>query len=99
VVLGSILLWFCTGRCVLLGEGTVKSGIVMLSTADLVGSLREHNARALDQLLLGRFGGKVGRGLALEVSRQRAVSIQAKSLFTPVLTHLRNDGKASEVSS
>ncbi len=33
-------------------------------------SFRKHPA-ALDWLLLERFGGKVGRGLALEVSRQR----------------------------
>jgi hypothetical protein len=65
----------------------------------MLSSLREHNARALDQLLLERFGGKVGRGLALKVSRRRDVSTQAESLFTPVLTYLRNNGKASEVSS
>jgi hypothetical protein len=41
---------------------------------------------ALDQLLLERFGGKVGWGLALKVSRRRDVSTQAESLFTPVLT-------------
>jgi hypothetical protein len=33
----------------------------MLSNAGMLSSLREHNARALDQLLLERFGGKVGR--------------------------------------
>jgi hypothetical protein len=33
----------------------------VLSNADMLSSLREHNARALDQLLLERFGGKVGR--------------------------------------
>jgi hypothetical protein len=41
----------------------------MLSNADMLSSLREHNARALDQLLLKRYGGKVGRGLAVEVAR------------------------------
>jgi hypothetical protein len=33
----------------------------MLSNADMLSSLREHNGRALNQLLLERFGGKVGR--------------------------------------
>jgi hypothetical protein len=32
----------------------------VLSNADMLSSLREHNARALDQLL-ERFEGKVGR--------------------------------------
>jgi hypothetical protein len=27
VVLGSMFLWFCTGRCVLFGEVAVKSGM------------------------------------------------------------------------
>jgi hypothetical protein len=71
----------------------------MLSIPDLASSLREHNVRALDQLLLERYGGEVGRGLAVELARRRDVSTQADSLFIPVLTHLRNDGKDSEVSS
>jgi hypothetical protein len=33
--------------------------------------LRKAKVCALVQLLLERFGGKVGRGLALELSRQR----------------------------
>ena len=33
----------------------------MVSKADMLSSLREHNARALAQLLLERFGDKVGR--------------------------------------
>ena len=44
------------------------------------------NMHALDQLLLERFGGKVGRGLALEYSQRRAHSRRLESLFTPVLT-------------
>lgn len=58
----------------------------MLSNADMLSPLREHNARALDRLLLERFGGKVGRGLALEVSHRRAVSVWTKSLFAASLT-------------
>jgi len=33
----------------------------VLANADMQSSLREHNVRALDQLLLERFGGKVDR--------------------------------------
>jgi hypothetical protein len=33
VVLGSIVLWFCTGRRVLLGEVAVKSGMTELERA------------------------------------------------------------------
>jgi hypothetical protein len=33
VVLGGILLWFCTGRRVLLGEVAVKSGMTELEQA------------------------------------------------------------------
>jgi hypothetical protein len=46
-----------------------------------------------------REQGLRGRGLALELSRRQDVSIQVESVFTPVLTHLSNEGKASEVSS
>jgi hypothetical protein len=41
---------------------------------------------ALDRLLLQRFQGKVGRGLAIQLARRRGASKQAESLFTPVLT-------------
>ena len=58
----------------------------MLSNADMLSSLRDHNARALDQLLLERFGGKVGRGLAGELSRAHDFSNQMESLFAPDLT-------------
>jgi len=44
------------------------------------------NTDALDQLLLERFGGKVGRGLAVQLSRWRSASTQAESPFAPVLT-------------
>jgi hypothetical protein len=71
----------------------------MLSNADMLSSLREHNARVLDQFLLRRFGSKVGRGLAVELSRRRDSSRRVESLFIPVLTYLRKDGKDSEVSS
>jgi hypothetical protein len=43
----------------------------MSSIADFVSWLRDHNARALDQLLLECFGGKVGRVLAVQLSRRR----------------------------
>ena len=49
-------------------------------------SIREAKVYALDRLLLERFGGKVGRGLALEYSRHRAHSNHVESLFVPVLT-------------
>jgi hypothetical protein len=58
----------------------------MLSIADLVDSLREHNARALDELLHERFGGQVGRGLAVELRKHSRFYIQAESLFAPALT-------------
>jgi hypothetical protein len=46
----------------------------MSPIADPVRSLREHNARALDQLLRERFGSKVGRGRPLsEESRRRRI--------------------------
>jgi hypothetical protein len=48
----------------------------MLSVADLASSLREHNARALDRLLLRRFAGKVGWGLAGELSRRHDFLIE-----------------------
>jgi hypothetical protein len=41
---------------------------------------------ALDRLLLQRFQGKVGRGLAIQLARRRGASKQAESLFTSVLT-------------
>ena len=69
----------------------------MLSNADMLNSLREHNARALDQLLLEHFGSKVGRGLAVELSRRRDNSRCAESLFTPVLTgHTGEDESFAE---
>ena len=43
----------------------------MSSPPVLVSSRREHNARVLDRLLLERFGGKGGRGIAGEPSRHR----------------------------
>jgi len=33
MILGSILLWFCTGRRILLGEVAVKSGMTELEQA------------------------------------------------------------------
>ena len=49
-------------------------GIVTSLVADLVRLLREHNARAPDQLLRERFGSKVGRGRPLsEESRRRRI--------------------------
>ena len=61
--------------------------------------LRNAKVCVLDQLLLERYRGKVGRGLAVRLSRRRDNSRRLESLFTPLLTKLRNDGKGSEVSS
>jgi len=36
---------------------------------------------ALDRLLLQRFQGKVGRGLAIQLARRRGASTQAESLL------------------
>jgi hypothetical protein len=46
-----------------------------------------------DQILLERFGGKVGRGLAVELSRRRDLSGRAESLFAPVLTVCSQDSE------
>jgi hypothetical protein len=56
-------------------------------------TLRKVKVCALDRLLLEQFGGKVGRGLALEVSRHRDRPRQADSLFQPVLTICSQDGE------
>ena len=61
--------------------------------------IRKANTYALDQLLLERYCGKVGWGLAVELSPRRDSSRRVESLFTPLLTNLRKDGKGSEVSS
>jgi hypothetical protein len=50
--------------------------------------LTKANMHALAKLLLERFGGKVGRGLALRLSRRRDLSGRLESLFAPVLTSL-----------
>jgi hypothetical protein len=44
------------------------------------------NTDALDQLLLERYCGKVGWGLAVELSPRRDSSRRVESLFTLVLT-------------
>jgi hypothetical protein len=49
--------------------------------------LRNAKVCVLDQLLLERYRGKVGRGLPVRLSRRRDNSSRAESLFTPVLTH------------
>ena len=55
------------------------------------------NMHALDRLLLERFGGKVGRGLAVEVSRGRDLSGRLEFLFAPVLTgHSGEDESPAE---
>jgi hypothetical protein len=48
--------------------------------------LRNAKVCALDRLLLERFEGKVGRGLALDLVRRRAFSAWMESLFAPALT-------------
>jgi hypothetical protein len=70
----------------------------VLSNADMLNSLREHNVRVLDQLLLERYGGKVCRGLAVELSHRRNLPDVRNLYFTLLLTYLRKDGKASEGS-
>ena len=58
------------------------------SLADSSGSgvsLRKH-PDALNRLLLQRFGGKVGRSLAVQLSRRRDKSTQVKSRVAQVLT-------------
>jgi hypothetical protein len=52
------------------------------------------NTDALDQLLLERYGGKVGWGLSVELERRRAFSVWMESLFAPVLTR-RHDARVS----
>jgi hypothetical protein len=64
---------------------------------DFICSLREHNARALDQLLRERFGGKVGRGLAVETSRRRVHSSQVEALFAPVFTVYSQDSETCSI--
>jgi hypothetical protein len=49
--------------------------------------LRKAKVCALDHLLLERFGGKVGRGRAVELSRGCDSSRCLESPFTPVLTY------------
>ncbi len=49
--------------------------------------LRKAKVCALDQLLLERYGGKVGRGVAFQLSRRRDSSRRVESLFTLVLTY------------
>jgi len=55
----------------------------VLSMADLVGSLREHNAMSLDRLLLGRFGTR--RGPAAESRGRSQFSARTQPPFAPVL--------------
>jgi hypothetical protein len=55
--------------------------------------IRKANVCALDQLLLERFGSKVGRGLALQLARRRESSGRVESLFTPALTVCSQDSE------
>jgi hypothetical protein len=48
--------------------------------------LRKDKVFALDRLLLERFGGNVGRGLAVELCARAQRSALTESLFAPVLT-------------
>jgi hypothetical protein len=59
--------------------------------------LRTAKVYALDRLLPTRFGGKAGRGLALE-SRRRERAGQADSLFRPVLTVCSQDSENPSVT-
>ena len=59
--------------------------------------LRKAKVCALDQLLLERYGGKVGRGLAFQLSRRLVSSRRVESLFTPVLTgHTEKDESSAK---
>ena len=57
------------------------------------------NTDALDQLLLERYCGKVGWGLAVELSRGCDSSRCLESLFTPVLTYCNGHSGAGESSA
>ena len=61
--------------------------------------LRNAKVCALDQLLLERFGGKVGRGRAVELSQGCDSSRHLESLFTPVLTYCNGNSGDSEYSA
>ena len=59
--------------------------------------LREAKVCALDQLLLERYCGKVGWGLAVELSPRRDSSRRVESLFATVLTgHTEKDESFGE---
>jgi hypothetical protein len=58
--------------------------------------LRNAKVCVLDQLLLERYRGKVGRGLAVRLSRRRDYSRCLESLFTPFLTNLSKESKDSD---
>jgi hypothetical protein len=59
--------------------------------------LRKAKIYALDRLLLERFGDKMGRGLALQLSGRREFSRRLESLFAPSLTgHTEEDEFSAE---
>jgi hypothetical protein len=58
--------------------------------------LRKAKVYALDRLLPERFGGKVGRDLALEVSRRRERADTRHPFFGPLLTVFSKDSQVSE---
>jgi hypothetical protein len=58
--------------------------------------LRNAKVCVLDQLLLERYRGKVGRGLAVRLSRRRDNSRRLESLFTPFLTNLSKESQDSD---
>jgi hypothetical protein len=57
--------------------------------------LRKAKVCALDHLLLERFGGNVGRGRAVELSRGCDSSRRLESLFTLVLTSYTGKDESS----
>jgi hypothetical protein len=59
--------------------------------------LRKAKVCALDQLLLERFGGKVGRGLALELSRRRNPLSAWTPLFFKVSTKCQPRRPSSKI--
>ena len=57
--------------------------------------LRKAKVCALDPLLLERYRGKVGRGLAFQLSRRRDSSRRVESLFIAVLTSYTEKDESS----
>ena len=55
---------------------------------------RKAKVCALDRLLLGRFGGKAGRGADADSRERSRLSARTGSLFAPVLTGCSGEGES-----